>query len=184
MAPRRGTRARLSATEVFQREYPRDASSASAPRKSRASEIQLEGDWHRPLGARSGLALETVAAGRFDPRRVLRDDERHPLGGAATLRGHDEDAFRVDRYALSRLEWRYFLGRDGQRASLFYDQAWFQSRRLPTPGRARLEQGSAAGIGFGLRLPAAGGLVDVDYGLEPGRGFLDGRIHLQLVTTF
>ena len=31
---------------------------------------------------------------------------------------------------------------------------------------------------------AAGGLVDVDYGLEPGRGFLEGRIHLRLVSTF
>jgi len=40
------------------------------------------------------------------------------------------------------------------------------------------------GIGAGLRLRAAGGLVDLDYGVEPGRGFLDGRIHLRLVSTF
>jgi len=43
---------------------------------------------------------------------------------------------------------------------------------------------NADGVGVGLRLRAAGGLVDVDYGLAPGRGFLDGRIHLRLVSTF
>jgi hypothetical protein len=48
----------------------------------------------------------------------------------------------------------------------------------------RPREQSADGIGFGLRLPAAGGLVDLDYGLEPGRGFLDGRIHLRLVSAF
>jgi hypothetical protein len=40
------------------------------------------------------------------------------------------------------------------------------------------------GIGFGLRLDAAGGTVGVDYGLEPGRAPLDGKIHLRLVSAF
>ena len=40
------------------------------------------------------------------------------------------------------------------------------------------------GIGFGLRLDAAGGTVGVDYGLEPGRPPLEGKIHLRLVSTF
>jgi hypothetical protein len=53
---------------------------------------------------------------------------------------------------------------------------------VPIGDRAREE--AADGIGFGLRLPAAGGLVDLDYGIEPGRGFLDGRIHLRLVSAF
>jgi hypothetical protein len=39
-------------------------------------------------------------------------------------------------------------------------------------------------VGFGLRLEAAGGLLGLDYGLEPGRAALEGKVHLQLVTTF
>jgi hypothetical protein len=42
----------------------------------------------------------------------------------------------------------------------------------------------ADGVGLGLRLRTAGGLVDIDYGLEPGRGFREGRIHLRLVRVF
>ncbi len=181
LAPRRGTRTRLGATQVFQRERLR---AADTRRKSSASAIVAEAEWHHPLRQSSGVALETVAAGRFTPRAVLADYERYPLGGAATLRGHDEEAFRVDRYVRTRLEWRYFLGRDGQRLTLFHDQAWFQTRQAAIEGGDRLVRDAAAGLGFGLRLPAAGGLVDLDYGLAPGRGFLDGKIHLKLVTTF
>ena len=67
---------------------------------------------------------------------------------------------------------------------MFHDAAWFETREAVPAGGNPLARGSAFGLGFGLRLPAAGGLVDLDYGLAPGGGFLDGKIHLQLVTTF
>jgi hypothetical protein len=51
-------------------------------------------------------------------------------------------------------------------------------------GGDRMEIVNADGVGFGLRLEAPGGLVGLDYGLEPGRGPLEGKIHLQLITTF
>lgn len=183
VAPRRGTRTRLSATQIFQREQLRGATPSL--RKSRASAVEALGEWNRPMGAQSGWSVELAGAGRFAAKRVLGDYERYPLGGAATLRGHDEEAFRVDRFARSRVEWRWFLGRDGQRVALFHDQAWFESREAATTTTGeRLVRRSASGFGFGLRLPAAGGLVDLDYGLAPGGGFLDGKIHLQLVTAF
>ena len=110
--------------------------------------------------------------------------ERYPLGGAASLRGHDEQAFRVDRYALARLEWRWFLGAGGERVFLFWDHA-FMGTRLPLAGGGdRLERLHRDGVGFGLRLDAAAGTVGVDYGLEPGRAPLDGKIHLRLVSAF
>jgi len=181
LAPRRGTWSRLSATQTDKREVLR---APAASRDARTSAAELRGEWHRPLGGTRGLALELRAAGRFGSDGPLAEWERWPLGGAATLRGHDEEAFRADRFALARFEWRFFVGGRGERLALFWDHAEMQTRRARPDGSAPLERDGADGVGFGMRLPAAGGLVDLDYGLEPGRGFLDGKIHLRLVTAF
>ena len=179
-APRRGTRTRLEATQSYKREVLRPAGERSA----RSSAAQLHGEWHRPLGRAAGLSLELTGAVRLGSQRVLSLYERYPLGGAVSLRGYDEEAFRVDRYALSRLEWRWFLGPAGQRVFLFWDHAAMGTRLALAEGGDRLEVLERDGLGFGLRLETAGGLVGVDYGLEPGRPPLEGKIHLQLVSTF
>lgn len=178
LSPRRGSFARLSADQIFKRERLRTA----ATRTARASAVEGRLELNAPLSGSTGLSIETSAAGRFSSQRVLPIFERYPLGGAATLRGFDEGAFRVDRYALTRTEWRAFLG-GGQRVALFWDHAWTQTR-LETATGNRLQVAHHDGLGFGLRLEAAGGLVGVDYGLEPGRGALEGKIHLRVVSTF
>ncbi|MEO5616133.1 MAG: BamA/TamA family outer membrane protein [Candidatus Eisenbacteria bacterium] len=180
LAPRKGSRARVSADQIFKRERLRPA----ATRTARASAVQGRVEVHRPLGTTTGLALELALAGRFSSQRVLPLFERYPLGGTATLRGFDEEAFRVDRYALSRTEWRVFLGGGGQRIALFWDHAFTQTRLSLPAGGDRLELAHRNGLGFGLRVEAAGGLIGVDYGLEPGRGAFAGKIHLQLISTF
>jgi outer membrane protein assembly factor BamA len=180
LAPRRGTRTRLEASQSFKREVLRPTGERSA----RASALQLQGEWHWPLGRSAGVSLGLEGAGRLSSQRVLPLFERYPVGGAATLRGHDEEAFRVDRYALSRLEWRRFLGPGGQRVFLFWDHASMGTRLARPEGGDRLEVVHRDGLGFGLRLQAAGGLVGVDYGLEPGRPPLEGKIHLQLISAF
>jgi outer membrane protein assembly factor BamA len=180
LIPRRGTRARVAAAQVFKSEHLRPTGRRSA----RASSVEGRFEWHRPAGSRAGLALELLGAGRFSTERVLPLFERWPLGGAATLRGFDEEAFRVDRYALSRAEWRLFLGSRGEHVALFWDHAWMQTRLALPEGGDRLQSLRRDGIGFGIRLEAAGGRVGVDYGLEPGRPPLEGKIHLQLVSTF
>ncbi len=180
-APRRGTRARLAATQISRRERFEDGARV----RSRASALDASIEAHRAVGRSNGMMLEVVTALRLSGQRVLGEFERAPLGGAATLRGHDEEAFRVDRHVRSRFEYRRFLGSRGERVHVFWDHAEMESREAgPTPGTSRLERKRADGLGFGLRLPAAGGLVDLDYGIEPGRGALDGRIHLRLVTAF
>lgn len=179
-APRRGTRTRLEASQSFKREVLRPQGERSA----RSSAVTLAAEWHRPLGRAAGLALELAGAGRFSSERVLPVYERYPLGGAASLRGWDEEAFLVDRYLLARLEWRWFLGRGGQRAFLFWDHAAMRTRLALADGGDRLEELQRDGMGFGLRLEAAGGLVGVDYGLAPGRGALEGKVHLRLVSSF
>jgi hemolysin activation/secretion protein len=110
--------------------------------------------------------------------------ERYPLGGAASLRGYDEETFRVDHYLLSRLEWRWYLASPRQRVYAFWDHAWAETRRATLDGGVEWDTLQKDGIGFGLQLETAAGLAGIDYGLEPGRPPLEGKIHLRLVSNF
>lgn len=179
--PRRGTWSRLSGTRTDKQEVLR---ATSTRRDAQTSAAELSVDWHQPMTSVQGLALELRAAGRFSSQEILADWERWPLGGASSLRGHDEEAFRVDRFVLTRTEWRFFVGPRGERLALFWDHAEMQTRRPQPDGTSPLQREAADGVGIGMRLPGAGGLVDLDYGLEPGRTFLEGKIHLRLVTAF
>jgi outer membrane protein assembly factor BamA len=191
VSPRRGTRVRTAGTGVFKRETlrPLKPGDGAETQHSNAGVVDVRAETHRRVRVSTGLALELWGSGRFSSQRVFADYERTPVGGATTLRGHDEEEFRVDRVALSRLEYRWFPSNTGERVSLFWDHALMFTREAVTDsaGNTIGDHGhtqSADGVGVGLRLRAAGGLVDVDYGLAPGRGFLDGRIHLRLVSTF
>jgi hemolysin activation/secretion protein len=177
---RRGTRVHVEAAGIFKRERLRPNGSRTA----NSSAVAFDGEWHRPLGPRSGVTLEWQAAGRFSSERVLPAYERYPVGGAATLRGFDEEAFRVDRYAISRLEWRWFFGEGAPRTFVFWDHGWMSTREALPAGGDRMDIRQADAFGAGLRIEAAGGIVGIDYGLEAGRAPLDGKIHLRLVSTF
>ncbi len=179
LVPRRGVRARLSASQTFKRETLRPGGS----RKARASTVEGVAEWHRPWGPRAGLAWQLSGAARFSSQPVLALFERFPIGGAGTLRGHDEQAFRADRYLLSRFEGRWFPGAAGQHVALFWDHAWMLTR-LPQGSGTTLEVRHRDGIGLGLRFENPAGLIGVDYGLEPGRPAVEGKLHLQLVTSF
>jgi len=183
--PRRLARLQLTATQSFKTEQLRPDSETSAPRsrRSQAGSADLDLQARRPLGAAGGIGIELRAAARFSTQRVLPLYERFPLGGATTLRGYDEEQFRADRFALARLEWSRWLGPAGARAFLFWDHAWLATR-LADPGGDHLQSLARDGVGFGLRLGTAGGLAGLDYGLEPGRPPLEGKVHLQLITTF
>src|SRR5262249_39292311 len=143
-------------------------------RSARAGAIEGTVEWHHPLGAagaasHSGVTVELSGASRFSSERVLPLFERYGVGGAASLRGHHEQEFRVARYGLSRLEWRWFLGGGGQRIALFWDHAAMATRLPLADGGDHVHIAQADGVGFGLRLTTPGGLVGVDYGLAPGR---------------
>src|SRR5262249_34695492 len=96
---RRGAALRLAASHTRKTQRLRP----EGTRGSQASAAEVRGIWQRPLGrGADGLSLEVAAAGRFSSDGVLPLYERYPLGGTASLRGYDEEQFRVDRYALSR----------------------------------------------------------------------------------
>ena len=185
LGPRHGTRLRVSGSGVFKRETLRAPAAGEATvLRSRAGLAECVLESHHALSPRTGLALELSARGRFAGPVVLEPWERTPVGGARTLRGHDEEEFRADRVLLSRLELRAFPGSVGEHVALFWDHAEMGTREATTQGGTRSVHRRADGLGLGLRLVAAGGRVDVDYGVAPGRGALDGRIHLRLVSTF
>jgi len=122
----------------------------------------------------------TLAPGKVDAVTAFWNAE----GVTLHVRGVKTNDFRVDRYGLSRVEWSRFLGGQGQRAFLFWDHGWMGTQLADEGGGDHLEVLNRDGLGFGLELQAAGGLVGIDYGLAPGNAPLEGRIHLQLITTF
>ena len=132
-----------------------------SPRTAHRRAVDALLEIHRPLRRHTGLSLTELSGSRAlqlaEGAARLR---ALPGGGARLLRGQDEQAFFVDRYGLSRLEWRRFLG-DGSRAripvlGLRPDGHTF--RALPDGGFA-MDVEQRHGIGFGLRLDAAGGTV-------------------------
>jgi len=178
LTPRRGDRVSLEASQSFSRRAALDG----AARSLRSSAAEAVFALHRPLGRGTGLALEVRAAGRIGSDHVLPIYDRFALGGAASLRGYDEEAFRVDRYALSRFEWRAFLG-GGQYAFLFWDHA-AMATRLAAGTADRLQVLQKDGYGAGLSLTASAGRVAVTYGVASGSGPLAGKLHLQVLTPF
>jgi len=177
---RRGTRVRVSGTQTFKDEHLRPSGVQRA--NSSAGEIDVE--WRHPTGRATGVSLELRSAGRFGSEPVLPLYEQYPIGGATTLRGYDEEQFRVDRFALSRLEWGRVLGGGGQWVYLFWDHASMATRVALEAGATRLDRDSKDGVGFGLRLETAGGWVGLDYGLAPGLTPLEGKIHVRLISRF
>jgi outer membrane protein assembly factor BamA len=106
--------------------------------------------------------------------------DRHPLGGAARLRGYREEAFRTSRYGLAALELGWQWGE--ARAFLFLDQALFRGDPADSTSAARARY--RAGYGCGLALPTALGRLGVDFGWGEGDGPLDAKLHLRLDSRF
>ena len=100
------------------------------------------------------------------------------LGGANTLRGYDEDWFFGHRRVYANIEYRLLVGRTSQ-FFVFTDLGTVTQVDQPTafdPLRV--------GYGFGMRLESKGGLLRMDYGLAEGRSALEGKIHVNLGTSF
>lgn len=177
--PRRGVDFRIQAAQSFTTEK-----AAGLVTERRASAAEARVGWYRRLRRVDGLAVETRAAGRFSSEETLELYERYPLGGSTTLRGYDEEEFRVDRFVLVRSEWRRTIGAGGQRVFLFWDHAWMSTRRAEEAGGAVTDRLQKDGVGMGLRIATRGGSAGIEYGLEPGRPPLEGKIHLRLISSF
>ena len=100
------------------------------------------------------------------------------LGGANTLRGYDEDWFSGPRRFYANLEYRLLVGRTSQ-FFVFTDLGAVTQVDQPT-----VFDPLRVGYGFGMRLESKGGLLRMDYGLAEGRSALEGKIHVNLGTSF
>ena len=127
--------------------------------------------WHRQVIA---LGLHGAAAWGDN----IPPTELFYLGGANTLRGYDEDWFFGPRRVYANIEYRLLVGRTSQ-FFVFTDLGAVTQVDQPTvfdPVRV--------GYGFGMRLESKGGLLRMDYGLAEGRSALEGKIHVNLGTSF
>lgn len=100
------------------------------------------------------------------------------LGGANTLRGYDEDWFFGPRRVYANIEYRLLVGRTSQ-FFVFTDMGAVTQVDQPT-----VFDPLRVGYGFGMRLESKGGLLRMDYGLAEGRSALEGKIHVNLGTSF
>ena len=100
------------------------------------------------------------------------------LGGANTLRGYDEDWFFGPRRVYANIEYRLLVGRTSQ-FFVFTDLGAVAQVDQPT-----VFDPLRVGYGFGMRLESKGGLLRMDYGLAEGRSALEGKIHVNLGTSF
>ena len=100
------------------------------------------------------------------------------LGGANTLRGYDEDWFFGPRRVYANIEYRLLVGRTSQ-FFVFTDLGTVAQVDQPT-----IFDPIRVGYGFGMRLESKGGLLRMDYGLAEGRSALEGKIHVNLGTSF
>ncbi len=100
------------------------------------------------------------------------------LGGANTLRGYDEDWFFGPRRVYANLEYRLLVGRTSQ-FFVFTDLGTVTQVDQPAVFDPLL-----VGYGLGMRLESKGGLLQMDYGLAEGRSALEGKIHVNLGTSF
>ena len=100
------------------------------------------------------------------------------LGGANSLRGYDEDWFSGPRRVYANIEYRFLTGRTSQ-IFAFADLGSVTDIDQPT----KLDP-LRVGYGFGMRLESKGGALRMDYGLAKGSSALQGKIHVNLGTTF
>lgn len=179
--PRKGVRYRTSLTAGRKRNIgPEFLTTQEGWRRTVSSRrVEVDAEAVLPTFGRqvfyAGLhGIEVKTGDAFIP---LSDQVR--FGGARTLRGYTEDAFRGTLVAWVNCEYRYLISRRS-RAFLFVDGGMYQ-RREEALGFVR---GTKIGYGFGIRLETRLGLVGVDFGLGEGDSLMRGKVHVGLVNWF
>lgn len=145
----------------------------TAPRGAeRQQRLRADTRVYVPAGTRGTVVLGgevfLLVAERYDEADLFR------LGGAASLRGYDEERFRGNTVARALGEYRHVL--DGATSGLLFLDVGFV--RWPD-GDVRLEgQRWAPGYGVGLSTRTPLGLATVTYALNPEEGIASGRVHV------
>ena len=138
--------------------------------------LWLDFQQYFPTWRKQVIAIGLHGAAAWGPN--IPPTELFYLGGANTLRGYDEDWFSGPRRFYTNIEYRLLAGRTSQ-IFAFVDIGAVTQINQPT----KLEP-LRVGYGFGMRLESKGGILRMDYGLAEGSSALDGKIHVNLGTSF
>ena len=109
--------------------------------------------------------------------RILRSPDQIWFGGATSVRGFREAQFFGKRVVWLNTEYRFLLGPQA-RFFLFTDNAYF-TRDFPDNVEKWLTS-----YGLGLRFPGPLGIIQVDFGLEKGTPFREGKLHFRVINEF
>ncbi len=115
-----------------------------------------------------GLDGRVLGRGLYDEGDLVR------FGGASTLRGYDEDRFRVRAALRGFAEARLHLDRESL-AFLFADAGYVDQPEVP--GRVAV-RGFYPGYGIGIQLATPAGLLTTTYAASPETGLGNGRVHV------
>jgi hypothetical protein len=131
------------------------------------------------------LLVEERAGLVAGPDSVLRGDALS-VGGAASLRGYFETAFRATRSLVQRVEVGPLPSRTGARIYALVDVGWLREWRPDASGifgvgADDLFRWSA---GVGLQAPSRAGDLRLDYAVPGGEPVWQGRIHFGVLNRF
>ena len=142
-----------------------------AERQERAdAHVRLYVPTFRRQSLAFGLDALLVRGATLDEGDLVR------YGGATTLRGYDDDRFRVRSAVRGLAEARLHIDRESL-AFLFADAAWLDQPAVP--GRTAL-RGLYTGYGLGVTLATPAGLLTTTYAASPETGLANGRVHVGL----
>ncbi len=148
----------------------------SADRQARLS-VQL--GYHHKIAGKHGVYAALQARSLLSDGGVL-ENEWYRIGGAALLRGFDEEIFRVSRYAVFSLEYRFFLDRISF-ISAFNDLGLFPNMQSDL---WRVYDG----LGVGIHFQTKAGLFGLQYAVASGAGqkfqWTRGKVHFGFSALF
>ena len=108
---------------------------------------------------------------------VLRLPDQVWFGGATSIRGFREAQFVGRQVVWVNSEYRFILGPQS-RFFLFTDNGWYRS-----DAPVKVERWLSS-FGVGLRFTNPLGVVQVDFGMERGSPFQEGKLHFRLINEF
>lgn len=133
--------------------------------------LHATGRWFIPIFSRSVLATGMDARVLLSPEYDRSDLFR--FGGAASLRGYDEDRFLGRIVGRALVEYRILID------AVSYAYAFFDAGYVDRPATpdAQVATSIRPGYGLGVRFRTAAGLVNMSAALNPESGPGDARIH-------
>ncbi len=159
---------------VKRRTLDRDTADFAAPVSVRQQRLVAAARLYVPTWRRQVLVAGGDAALLLGD--VYDDSDLFRYGGAASLRGYDEEQFRGNAVGRVLFEYRYQIDRTSF-AFLFTDIGYI--RRPETPGMAS-DESVRPGYGLGIQYRTPLGLVTVSYALNPDDGPTRGKVHVGL----